>query len=309
MNFLNIIEFYHRKNRKKQVLNALFSGYCYLTSIKIIKIYKHCKIANFFFTGFHACMNISATKTRPTCNFRAQTKPQWKNFAQNDSRQIFEDCSVNHGVFGQLNVTLRKCEDGFNRWVIEIKNALDKHLGKEIISMENNKAMTGYDIIVHPEYRKKGYKLGELLRLFSVMEMHKNNSPFLKIYSKDTAVYFHSKYKFVPCNRTFTDRNRMLESMANDSCADFSDIALSAKNLQKLAKETQNNPEKQRALCIDTNKLASEYINRAIEKEKEPQIKHSFFYGMDMVLTRENLEKNKEFYNRLFEKHGIDYKI
>lgn len=259
-------------------------------------------------------MNTSAI-TKPLSNKIAHclpgtAKPQWKNFSEKDTRQIFEDYSVNHDIFGKLKISLRKYEDGFNRWIIEIKNALNNKLGKEIISMEsNNKEITGYDIIVEPQYRKQGYRLGELLRLFSVMEMHKNNSPFIKIYSKNTAVYFHSKYKFIPCNKTFADRNRMLESMADDSSTEFSDIAQKAKNLIQIARETKDNAEKQRALCVDANKLATEYINRAIEKEKNPEIKHSFFYGMDMILTKENVEKNKDFFNTLFEKHGIDYKI
>lgn len=275
---------------------------------------KTVSIANNFFMGFYACMNIPAITNTLSGNIAhtlpVKIKPQWKNIALNDSRQIFEDCNVNHNVFGKLNITVREYNDGFNRWIIEIKNALNHKFGKEIISMDNNnKAMNGFDIIVEPAYRKKGYNLGELLRLFSVMEMHKNKSPFIKIYSKDTAIYFHSKYKFIPCNRTFTDRNRMLNSMANDSSAEFSDLALKAENLAKLAKTYKNDAEKQRALCIDTNNLAIEYINRAMEKEKKPNIKHSFFYGMDMILTRENLEKNKDFYNKLFEKHGIDYQI
>lgn len=139
--------------------------------------------------------------------------------------------------------------------------------------------------------------------------MHKNNCPSIKIYSKHTAVFFHSKYKFIPCNRAFADRNRILESMANDFYPEFDDLVQKAKEMLKIAKETKDNPEKQRALCVEANNLTREYINRAIQKEKEPEIKHPFNYGMDMILTRENVEKNKDFYNNLFEKHGIDYEI
>lgn len=241
-------------------------------------------------------------------NEKKLIKPEWVNFAENDSRRIFKRCSIKNDVFGELAVGIRNYEDGFNRWIIEVKNSLNKVLGKEILSVDqNSKAMIGYDIFVQPEYRKK-HGFGELMRLFGIMEMMENKSPFLKIYSKDTAVYFHSKYKFKPSNTSFEERNKMLESMSQDCSKKFEDLAKKAKALKEKATSTKNLPAVQRELCVETNNLATEYIARAL-KEGNPQIEHSFNYGMDMILTKESIEKNSDFFNKLFNKHGIDYKI
>lgn len=258
-------------------------------------------------------MNISSIPLKKALYWEKpaeKIKPLWKKFAQNDNRVIFEEYNLKNKIFGNLSVSIRKSEEGFNRWVIEIKNSLNKVFGKEIISMDtDNKAITGLDIIVEPEYRQKGFNFGELLRLFSVMEMHKNNSPFIKIYSKHSAIYFHSKYKFAPCNTAFAYRNRILESMAQNKSSDFEDLVQKAKNLRELSRTTKDIPEKQRELCIETNNLAGEYIKRVLIQSTNPQNQHPFCYGMDMILTKENIIKNKDFFNNLFAKYGIDYKI
>ncbi len=258
-------------------------------------------------------MNISYIPLKKVAHQEILTqkiKPLWKNFAPNDSRMFFEDYKLKNNIFGDLLISIKKNDEGYNRWVIEIKNSLNKLFGKEIVSIDaDDKAMMGYDIIVEPEYRQKGFKFGELLRLFSVMEMHKNNAPFIKIYSKNTAVYFHSKYKFMPSNITFATRNRMLESMADDKSPCFQDLSQKAKQLRELSTKTANDAEKQRQLCVEANALAAEYIKRAIETEKNPQNQHPFSYGMEMILTRENIEKNKVFFNNLYQKYGIDYEI
>ena len=64
---------------------------------------------------------------------------------------------------------------------------------------------------------------------------------------------------------------------------------------------------KQRMYCNEANQLFSQYINRALSNHDIKS--HKFDWVMDMKLTRENVFENKEFYNELFEKHGIDYKI
>lgn len=64
-------------------------------------------------------------------------KPKWQRFACNDSRFMLEACPVNHNIFGKLDVSVKKCEDGFGRYVIELKNRLNKILGKETISIED----------------------------------------------------------------------------------------------------------------------------------------------------------------------------
>ena len=236
-------------------------------------------------------------------------KPQWKNFMPGDTRRVFEDFQIQNNILGPLSLTIRDCHDGFNRLVIEIKNAMGKIFGKEIISLEhNNNAMTGYNILVEPEYRQKGFHFGELLRLASIMEIIENKSPFIYIFSKETAVYFHGKYKFKPAIKAFEERNAALETIIQDKSPHFKDLSIKAQNIENQIKANKNNAEKQRNLTQKTNDIVREYIQRALE-EPNPQKNHPFNRGMDMMLDAETIRRNKDYFNNLFIKHGIDYKI
>ena len=236
-------------------------------------------------------------------------KPQWKNFSENDTRRIFEDFRIQNNILGPLSLGIRDYNDGFSRLVIEIKNAMGKIFGKEIISLDSHSnAMTGYNILVEPEYRQKNFRFGELLRLASIMEIIENKSPFIYIFSKDTAVYFHGKYKFEPVIKAFEERNAALETIIHDKSPHFKDLSIKAQNIEDQIKANINNDQKQRNLTKKTNDIVREYIKRALE-EPNPQKNHPFKRGMDMMLDAETIRRNKDYFNNLFEKHGIDYKI
>lgn len=251
-------------------------------------------------------MNISALKPN---SIRQLVKPVWKNFSETDARKVFETLPIQNNCLGRLSLGIRDYKDGFNRMIIEIKNSLGKVFGKEIISIDtHNKYMTGYNILVEPEFRQKHFRFGELLRLASIMEIVENKSPYIYIYSKDTAVYFHSKYKFVPNIKTFEERNSSLETILRDKSPEIKDLVEKAKDITRQIALNKNNSDIQRECVQKVNILISEYIERAMQK-KDPQINHPFKKGIEMRLYRDTILKNKEYFNTLFENHGIDYKI
>ncbi len=65
-----------------------------------------------------------------------------------------------------------------------------------------------------------------MLRLASIMEIIENKSPFIYIFSKDTAVYFHGKYKFEPAIKAFKERNAALETIIQDKSPHFKDLSI-----------------------------------------------------------------------------------
>ena len=105
--------------------------------------------------------------------------------------------------------------------------------------------MTGQYIEVLPEYRQHNYFFGELLRLASIIELLENKLKQIEIYSKNTAVYFHSKYKFKPAIKNFNERDKVLESIIENEMNGYEDLRLRAKVLQNLIKDTDI-PENQR---------------------------------------------------------------
>lgn len=236
---------------------------------------------------------------------------QWKNVAYNDERKIFETFSVNKDSIGDVFVNISKHFHGEENLMIEVKNRLGKLLGHELMSLEKdkNKKIFGFIMEVEEDYRrKKSFRIGELLRLASIMEMVENKSPHIRIYSKETAVYFHTKYKFEPNITAFTERDLALQTIMKDQTPQFKDLSEKAEILFDEAIDTIGNGERQRDLCKKTNVLLKEYLERAV-KDKQPDKNHPFFYGFDMILKKETIEKYKEFFNKLFEQQGIDYKI
>ena len=97
-----------------------------------------------------------------------------QDFAPNNPKKL---CSmvVNNNIFGNLTLETRKYEEYTFKFITELKNTKGKLLGKEIFSLDpNNKKLQGFFIEIAPEYRKKHFKFGELLRLSSIIEMLEN---------------------------------------------------------------------------------------------------------------------------------------
>ena len=120
-----------------------------------------------------------------------------------------------------------------------LKNKLGKILGAEEFNLEaeNGKA-TGFMISVEPEYRQKNYRFGEILRLSSIMMMLENKVKELEIFSKNTAIFFHNKYKFEPSIITFSERSHALNDII-ENCknkVEYEDIYKEASKLQKREK-------------------------------------------------------------------------
>ncbi len=234
-------------------------------------------------------------------------KPSIRLYKPDDTRKL---CSftISGNKAGELNINVKEDPYGSGyRFITELRNKIGKLLGFEhYAQFDKTDYMTGLLINVIPEYRRNNYFLGEILRLTSIIQMLENNIKTFSIKSKDSAIYFHSKYKFQPSVISFHDRDKLLETLTQETSPKFEDITSKGKELEKTIKMT-NSLEKQRNLSQEANKLFSKYINRAI-KEKDFD-EHKFHWFMDMALTQENVLKNKDYFNSLFTKHGIDYKI
>lgn len=234
--------------------------------------------------------------------------PKITPYYLNEDRKLCDIVSHNK-ILGDLNLHTDRYADISERYVTELRDNKKKILGYEIFSFEDfYKNVFGYSIRVSPELRQKGFNLGELLRLSSIVEMFENNMQKIKIYSKDTAIYFHSKYKFQPTIETFKDRDEALKSMAeNPDNGIMTALSAKAKSLLEKLQKTQS-PEEQRDAIAKTNEIAKQYIEKALNS-KEGYKAYPFEYGMGMELRKESVIENRDFYNELFAKHGIDYQI
>ena len=234
------------------------------------------------------------------------TKPQIILYKPDDSRKLC-NMTMAHKIFGDITTSTTKNSGGLNAFITEIKNKFGKSLGFEVFSLEGqNKNIFGFNIFINMDYRQKNLRLGELLRLSSIIEMFENKVPEINIYSKDTAIYFHSKYKFKPDLKVFSDRNNALNTISNDTSKGFETFREKAKEIIRKIHDNQENAEIQRQICVDCNSFVHDYIQKAM---LDGYKHHRFNYGMNMTLTADDVIANREFFNELYQKHGIDYKI
>lgn len=214
-------------------------------------------------------------------------------------------------IFGELNTVSRVSVFNPNEITTELKNKMGKTLGRETFFLNpESRNASGSLISVETEYRQKGHKFGEILRLSSIIMMLENCIKNFEIYSRNTAIFFHALYKFEPNITQFKERNEALESVISN-CRNngprYDQIREEAEELLEEAHEDKS-LEKQRELCVDTNALLSRYINKVLETKGE-YLSHPFKTGIFMKLTDKSIKENKEFFNDLLEKHQIDYRI
>ena len=235
------------------------------------------------------------------------SKPIIKLYKPDSNVKLFS-LKIPENKAGELNINIRPDEDGYGyRYITELKNKYNKVLGFEKFAMfEDSDKISGLYISVNPEYRRQNYFLGEILRLTSLIEMLENKVKELKITSKSSAIFFHSKYKFKPDITSFKERDMLLKTVLEDKNPKVSDISDKAKKLIDNINQTKSSKE-QREFCKMANQILEEYISKILA-DKNAQ-RPDFNWTMDMVLKNTTLQKNGEFFNKLFEKHGIDYKI
>ena len=217
---------------------------------------------------------------------------------------------IQNKILGSLKTEHKR--DFYNPSIIttSLINTIGEVLGKEVFELnEYNFNSVGLSINVIPEYQQKGFHFGEILRLSSIMMIMENKINSFEIFSKNTAIYFHAKYKFEPAITNFEERDSALLSVLNN-CKDkeeYKDYEMRAKDLLQKA-NTYKDAETQRNLCIQTNDLLKNYLKKVLSVKDEYK-KHPFSRGIKMVLNIENILNNKTFFNNLFENHKIDYKI
>lgn len=161
---------------------------------------------------------------------------------------------------------------------------------------------------------QKGKGFGIVLHLNNIMEMLENDLDKIELYSLGQAVLFHGKCKFEPRLR---GSDEIMETLYSISEKDSEKIP----QLKEIVKEAGEyfdeihftngiyclNPQK----LEYANSLVSRYIEAVNSRKLTPEEKeeYGFMHGFDMVLTKEKVLENKDFFNGLFKKFDIDYEI
>lgn len=179
----------------------------------------------------------------------------------------------------------------------EFKSQKNKKLGYHDYKLLVNCGFLEGDYIeVDKHVRNKG--IGEVLKLASLIEMKKNNLDKMTLYSLPEAIKFHAKFGFVPDINSTAPIPLILSEIKETNL--FKDLSAQASGLlDSISAEfiNYNNLEK-------VNNFLTQYINRCISENKPV-----FNKKICMVLTKDRINSNADFYNNLFEKHGINFNV
>ncbi len=182
----------------------------------------------------------------------------------------------------------------------------DSHIGRRMFSFGDD-AITEIDVeIFNPENRKQG--LGKLFQSLSGMLMKENNAKAMQCYSAvPSAIQYHVNQGFKPVFNNKDTALSSLDKVTRNTGEKFAELAQEAKELLKKSYSKDGFSG-----TNDFLNTTGEFFERYIDMLNKNKIKCtdiSFPLGMDIRMTTGELVKNKEAYNEILRKEGINYCI
>ncbi len=178
----------------------------------------------------------------------------------------------------------------------------DKHynpIGTHDYLMSNMPSLLdGYEMDVIKKKQNMG--LGELLRLASIIEMKENGIEKIVMESVPSAMPFHIKYKLAP---NITEPKDLLKALKKISSSTHS-VGTFPKEAKNILDDIAKNGFSLKYFK-EVNSLIAKYIRGNAGRWAETKINMQ----MPMCLTKSDVKKYASFYNKLFKKHEIGYRI
>lgn len=192
----------------------------------------------------------------------------------------------------------------------------DKVYGMHYYTIDKKKSALNGEFL-HTEIIHRNRSYGELLRLISIIHMKENELNKNYIDSLSHAIPFHFKYGF----RTDFSNHKDF-SYPFKVYEDFDPLKYIKKTLLILTSEEISTPyliknakylykkitQNNYLTKCETAKLDT-MVNKFIHKNHKLWDKNLLFDGLPMSLDIKFIKKHADFYNNLFAKHGIDYKV
>lgn len=206
---------------------------------------------------------------------------------------------VEHPKYNQINVTTSK--EKHKKYTISVGTTDRPRLSKEDFYIyPKHQELYGTNIKTHANYRRQS--LGEISRVASIITMLENKLNRIKIFSLGDALVFHHKYKFEPNITERSDAIRILRQIMQSKFKEYYDAA------QMILVKSTNLDQDYSELCTKTNELTKQFLDDIITNKRYDNRTFEH-WNLDMVLTKENILNNKDFFNNIFKKHHIEYCI
>ena len=148
--------------------------------------------------------------------------------------------------------------------------------------------------------------VGSVLHLTQIITMLENNIEKTNLYSLGSAINFHAKLGYKSDIKSVSEiKTFLMEEIAMKHYNDeiFSSV------ISKLEKWYANSFAPREKIIVEGNEIIDDFIRTINDNKLKYDVDYKIISGIKMVLKREDVISNKEFYNNLFDKYGIDYKI
>ena len=169
-----------------------------------------------------------------------------------------------------------------------------------MINKSNATIKYGY-IEAHLPQRRNG--LGEVLRLSSLIEFKENGIKTLEVEAYPNAIPFHLKCRLKPNLTTSYLTLKILNNIKNNPKVQPYYLQVAEKLVKKIEKENSETLNKDTMKFV--NKFIESYTKQHLHNWQDTKIRPF----LPMVLTESRLKQFAGFYNNLFKKHEINYKI
>ena len=166
---------------------------------------------------------------------------------------------------------------------------------------DKKKVLTANDMFTDYTFRHKGF--GTCLHLINIIELNENNLDCIKLYSLANAMPFHRKFGFKPDSRWNHDLKVNLKAISEDCSLGMEQIS---ENANALLKNHIYYPKLKASIG---NKIIQAYLDLAIKIYNKDELGFLMPCNSDMILTKKDILKNKEFYNQLFKRFCFEYRI
>ena len=155
---------------------------------------------------------------------------------------------------------------------------------------------------MHTNSSVRSLGIGTCLHLNNIVEMFKNGIEVIELSASSTAIPFHLRLGFKPCDIWTDNMIRNLRYIASERDYRLKSFSESAKSI--LSSDYSKDLKARLA-----NNLISDYITEASKFKDKDELKKLMRCATQMRLTRSDVLKNKDFYNELFKRYKIDYEI
>lgn len=148
--------------------------------------------------------------------------------------------------------------------------------------------------------------VGSVLHLTQIITMLENGVEKTKLYSLGSAINFHAKLGYKSDIQSVSEIKTFL--MDEIAMKHYNDEIFSPV-ISKLEKWYANSFASREEIIVKGNEIIDDFVRTINDNKLKYDVDYNIISGIKMVLKREDVINNKEYYNNLFNKYGIDYQI